>query len=155
MKKIPLNVLEEKEKYTSNKTLNHAFLRLKSLIDELNRRDLSKEVISEINQQIDELNSFTGSDKNTRQQILKTQQKIISVLREKMKIVPKNFYRNIWMALGIGAFGLPMGVAYGLLLDNMAFMAIGLPLGLPIGLGIGIAMDKKAAKEGRQLDFDV
>ncbi|MBT8222071.1 MAG: hypothetical protein KJN96_02760 [Eudoraea sp.] len=59
------------------------------------------------------------------------------------------------MALGMAVFGVPMGVAFGAALDNMAFLGIGIPIGMAIGIAIGTAMDEQAKKEGRQLDIDL
>ena len=58
------------------------------------------------------------------------------------------------MALGMAAFGVPLGVAFGTSLDDMSFLAIGLPIGMVIGLAVGSGMDKKALEEGRQLDVE-
>jgi hypothetical protein len=46
------------------------------------------------------------------------------------------------------AIGIPIGVVFGSILDNMAYLSIG----LPIGLATGSSMDQKALKEGRQLN---
>jgi hypothetical protein len=43
-----------------------------------------------------------------------------------------------------------MGTALG----NMGFIGVGIGMGLAIGIAIGTDMDKKARKEGRQLDFE-
>jgi hypothetical protein len=59
------------------------------------------------------------------------------------------------MALGIAVYGVPLGLAFGVSLDNMAFLGIGIPIGLAIGIGVGNGMDKKALKEGRQLDLEI
>jgi len=48
-----------------------------------------------------------------------------------------------------------MGVVFGIMVDNMAYLGIGLPLGLAIGAAVGSNMDKKAKEEGRQLDVEV
>ena len=55
----------------------------------------------------------------------------------------------------MSAFGMPLGVAFSVALDNFAFIGIGLPIGMSIGMALGAGMDKKAAKEGKQLDFKV
>lgn len=55
----------------------------------------------------------------------------------------------------MAAFGVPLGVALGLILDNMGLIGIGLPIGMLIGLAVGAHMDKKALDEGRQIDFEI
>lgn len=61
----------------------------------------------------------------------------------------------MWLAVGMAAIGIPFGVVFGISLDNMSFLGIGIPIGMGIGIAIGTAMDKKARDEGRQLDLEV
>lgn len=82
-------------------------------------------------------------------------QRMVNTLEKEVKLVPKNHYRNRWLALGMAAFGLPMGVVFGISLGNMAFLAIGLPIGMAIGIAVGTGLDKKASEEGRQLDVEI
>jgi hypothetical protein len=81
-------------------------------------------------------------------------QHILKLVQEKLNWVPKDFYRNQWMALGLSVFGLPLGVVMGLALDDMTYMAVFFPLGMVFGMGIGAGLDKKAVEEGRVLDLD-
>ena len=81
--------------------------------------------------------------------------RILKLIEKEQKLVPKNIYRNRWLAIGMSAFGIPFRVAFGISLGNMAFLAIGLPLGMAIGIAIGAGMDKKAFEEGRQLDLEI
>ena len=55
----------------------------------------------------------------------------------------------------MSAFGIPLGVAFGASLDNMAFLGIGIPIGMAIGMAVGAGMDKKAFEEGRQLNLEI
>lgn len=61
----------------------------------------------------------------------------------------------MWLAAGLATFGLPIGIAFGFLLANMAFLGIGLPIGMTIGMALGASMDKQAEAEGRQLDVEI
>lgn len=83
------------------------------------------------------------------------QTEILKFVEKELKIVPKNYYRNLWVALGMSAFGLPLGVAFGLSIGNMGLMALGLPIGMAIGVLVGSSMDKKALEQGRQLDIEI
>ncbi|MFW5708571.1 MAG: hypothetical protein ACOC12_11640, partial [Bacteroidota bacterium] len=83
------------------------------------------------------------------------QANIFSFLEKELKLVPANYYRNTWLAIGMAAFGLPIGAAFGILTGNIALIGIGLPIGLAVGMALGSEMDKKAAEEGRQLDLSV
>lgn len=123
-------------------------------IEELKTRELPEKQIEYINREIDQLNTIKSSDKKYVRQVRKSQADIIRHLKEEIKLVPKNYYRNLWLAVGMAAFGIPMGVAYGAALDNMAFIGVGIPLGMVIGIAIGVSMDKKAAKEGNQLNWE-
>ncbi|MAM30687.1 MAG: hypothetical protein CMC13_16865 [Flavobacteriaceae bacterium] len=96
----------------------------------------------------------TIQDSAYKKQLLKSRTKILRILEKELKLVPKNYYRNLWLALGMSVFGIPMGAAFGVALDSMAFLGIGLPIGMVIGMAVGSEMDKKAAKENRQLNID-
>ncbi|OYX91405.1 MAG: hypothetical protein B7Y76_14205, partial [Sphingobacteriia bacterium 35-40-5] len=80
---------------------------------------------------------------------------IVKLVENKHKIVPKNYYKKLWMVLGMSAFGIPVGVAFGLSIGNLGMLGVGLPIGMGIGVAVGTSMDNKALKEGRQLDFEV
>ena len=81
--------------------------------------------------------------------------KIIKLLEKELKIVPKNYYRNLWFIVGMSVFGLPLGVAFGISIGNLGLLGIGLPIGMVIGIAVGSGMDKKAHKEGRQLNIEI
>ena len=90
-----------------------------------------------------------------KKQLRKTQTSILSKIEKELKLVTKNHYRNTWLAVGMAAFGIPLGVAFGASLGNMAFLGIGLPIGMIIGMAVGTNMDTKAFDEGRQLDLEI
>lgn len=87
-----------------------------------------------------------------RKKINKVYFKIVNLVVQKVKLVPKQYYQNLWLAVGMSAFGIPIGVAFSVALDNFAFIGLGLPIGLSMGIAVGVGLDKKAEKEGRQLD---
>lgn len=124
-----------------------------NLLSELRRRTLPDAIVAYINSGIDLVNST--SDIGLKNQIKKTQADILKLLEKELKLVTQNHYRNFWMAVGTAGFGLPLGVVYGSLVHNMGMMAIGLPFGLVIGMAVGSSMDKKALKEGRQLNIEI
>jgi F0F1-type ATP synthase assembly protein I len=129
------------------------YFQFKKLIEEIKKKELSSEVIAFINENIEELN--LTREENLKKQLKKKQAKIITQLEKKLKVVPKNHYRNTWLAIGMSVFGIPLGVALGTSLDNMAFLGIGLPIGMAIGVAIGTGMDQKAFEEGKQLDINL
>ncbi len=135
--------------------LTNIFVQFETLIQELGKKDLPEEIINSINYQIEQINALDDSCKQLKKQIKKRQVVIIHLIEKKLKIVPQNYYRNMWLAIGIAVFGVPIGTLFGLSLDNMAFLGIGMPIGISIGIAIGYAMDKKAYDEGRQLEFSM
>jgi hypothetical protein len=135
--------------------LHEIYALFKKLLIELEKRELPDEIIIVINTDIDEINSAATSGIELKKLIKLKLRRILKLLEKKLKLVPKNYYRSMWMVLGMVVYGLPIGTSFGISLGNMAFIGIGLPMGLAIGIGVGDAMDKKAIKEGRQLDLEV
>ena len=135
--------------------LEKHFVQLQDLLSVLRKRQLPTEIITSINRDVQHINSFSGADRDLLRFARSSQTRILKQLEKEMKIVPKNHYRNLWMVLGMSAFGLPLGMIYGLMLDNLAFFSIGLPIGMGVGTMIGMAMDKRAGKEGRQLELEI
>lgn len=125
------------------------------LLNELRSRDLPTSMIESINQQVGLVHSSGTEEKTFAKQLSKSQSIVLKQLEKEHKIVPKNYYRTIFMSIGMAGIGIPMGVAFGLAIGNLAFLGIGLPIGLAIGIAIGTAKDKKAADEGKQLDVEI
>ena len=128
---------------------------LAKLMNELRKRDLPPDLVSSINQGIAFLNNFLGSNQSLLKQVRTVELRILKLIEKELKLVPKNSYRTRWMVIGMSAFGVPIGMAFGAGLGNMAFLAIGIPFGMSIGIAIGTLMDKKALEEGRQLDIEI
>ncbi len=147
--------LNRRELSDSNKKLVAAFDQFDNLLTRLRKKELPEDIVATINREIVKINSVTDSDKDKTKQLQKSQTDILRLLEKQLKLVPINYYRNTWLALGMTAFGIPLGVAYGSITGNMAFLAIGLPIGMALGIAIGVGMDKKALKEGRQLDIEI
>lgn len=152
---MKIKELDKREITDSNKKLVVAFSQFDNLLTQLNKRELPEDIASTINIEIDKINEVADLDKKLRKQIRSSQTSIIRLLEKQLKLVPINYYRTTWLALGMTAFGIPLGVAYGSITGNMAFIGIGLPIGMALGIAVGTGMDKKAMKEGRQLDIKV
>ncbi len=127
---------------------------MQALIIALNKKEIPTEISTQINEDINMINFFVGSDTEFKKTVNKTYNKTIKLLEQKLKLVTKNHYRTQWLAIGMTVFGMPMGIAFSAALDNYAFIGIGLPIGMVIGMALGSEMDKKAEKEDRQLDLD-
>jgi len=132
-----------------------AYEQFERLILEIKKKKLPEEIELVINKHITQLNSITDTDKTLRNEIRKEQSKIVGMLAQKLKIVPINYFRKTWFVLGMTVFGIPIGAAFGLSLNNMAYLGIGLPVGMSIGLAMGSRIDNKAKEEGRQLDIEL
>lgn len=152
-----MNIIELKERQniSDNIKLSRIYVQLGELLKELKNKELTPEIIKSINHDIEELNSTFLINNELRNLAKRKQTKIIKVVEKELKIVPKNYYRNLWLVVGMSAFGLPIGVAFGLSIGNIGLLGIGLPIGMGIGIAIGSGMDKKAFEEGRQLDIEI
>jgi hypothetical protein len=146
--------LNGREEFLSSVKLADLQNHVTKLLGLLRERELPDYVVDRINEGVTKINEFKGDYKELGKLILKFSRETLTFLEKELKLVSKNHYQNQWMAIGLAAFGVPLGVAFGTSLGNMAFMGIGLPIGLALGLGVGASMDKKALGEGRQLDID-
>ena len=150
-----MDIINLVEKLDSDIKLNRAYTQLGELLKELNNKGLPNEIINSINMDVEELNSTPIPELEFKKLLVKKQTKIITLLEKELKIVPKEYYRKLWLTLGMATFGLPIGLAIGIAVGNIGLLAIGLPIGIGIGSVVGSKMDKKAANEGRQLDLEI
>lgn len=150
-----LNPLTERPNLSSDPKLNGLYLQFGLLLNELNQKELSQNLITSINADVEQMNQSNSTGNEFKKLIKQKQTTILKQVEKEHKFVPKNYYRNLWMLLGFTAFGLPIGVAFGLSMGNIGLMAIGLPIGMGIGSLVGTQMDKKALKEGRQMDLEI
>ena len=147
--------LIERQNISENLNASNAYQQLGKLLNALEVKELPTETVDLINNEIEELNSISEIDKYFVKAIKKNENNVIKLIEKKHKIVPINYYRKLWMILGMSAFGIPMGLVFGLSIGNFGMLGIGLPIGMAIGVGVGSSMDKKAFNQGRQLDFEV
>lgn len=152
---MKISALKKRPGIEGNTKLKNLYSQFGQLLKELRQKNLTDTLVESINSEINHLNSLDNSVPNLRGTIIKIQTKTLRLVEKETKIVPKSYYRNLWTALGMVTFGLPIGVAIGLSLKNMGLLAIGLPIGLVLGILVGNALDKKALKEGRQLEIDI
>ncbi|MCP9198832.1 hypothetical protein MKO06_02870 [Gramella sp. GC03-9] len=132
------------------------YFQLSRLIDELEERKLPGNLVSQLNNHIDQLNDAKFETNRKELKFLNKQKHaILKLLERQAKLVPVNYYRNMWLALGMSVFGLPLGVAFSSFLGNTAFIGIGIPIGMGIGIAIGTEKDKKARQEARQLNQEI
>lgn len=147
--------LKSKPAYKTNEELKQKFLEFKKLIVAMKKKKIPAEQIEEINAEMELINTFDGDEAALLKQYKNSLAGIISMLESKLSLVPKGYYRNKWMAIGIALFGVVLGTVFGVVMDNMAFIALGIPFGVGIGLAIGRRKDKKAFDNGNQLDIEI
>ncbi|MFZ9003561.1 MAG: hypothetical protein ACO20F_08665 [Robiginitalea sp.] len=149
-----LKPLRDRGDLNPGKRTQEKIQNFRELLLALEDRGLTQAVVQALNLKIRALNEMQGPEKEYRKALVNTEYKILKFLEKEHKIVPKNHYQKTWLALGMTVFGVPIGVAMGTALGNMGFIGVGIGMGLAIGIAIGTDMDKKARKEGRQLEFE-
>jgi hypothetical protein len=152
---MSITALRQRPDIQSNSKLDKMYVQFNQLLGELSRKSIPDEVVSVINTEVDAINASTPAGNELQKILKKKQTEIVTLVEKKLKIVPKNYYRMLWLPVGMAAFGLPLGVGFGIALSSMAFLGLGLPIGMAIGMAVGSGMDKKAAAEGRQLDVEI
>lgn len=152
-----MNIIELKERqnFSTDTKTNRIYIQLGELLNQLRKRNLPENIIESVNQDIEVVNAASLIGNDFRKLVKQKQNKIIKLLEKDLKVVPKNYYRNMWLALGMSVFGLPIGVAFGASIGNMGLLGVGLPIGMAIGALVGSKMDKKALEEGRQLNIEI
>lgn len=140
--------------FTDNKSTK-IYSQFGELLNELRKRELTLNIENFINDCIDQINSPTLTEAQLTKFIKQKQSSILKQVEKELKIVPKNYYRNLWMLFGFTAFGLPIGAIFGLSVGNIGLLGLGLPIGMAIGLVVGSMLDKKALNEGRQLNIEI
>ncbi len=152
---MEITELNKRPTIENNSRLYRKYFQFEKLLNELKTKELTNAIVRSINEDIKQLNTVTNSEQDLGKQLRKRQARILRTIEKELKLVPKNHYRNTWLALGMSAFGIPLGVAFGVSFGNMAFIGIGLPIGMTIGIAVGTSMDKKAIESGKQLDLEI
>lgn len=147
--------LNQRPNIDQNNKLNKKYIQFEKLLSELKKKELTSEVVSAINNNIDHVNSMTEAENELGKKLRRAQSIILKLIEKEHKLVTINHYRNIWLALGMSVFGIPLGVAFGASLGNMGFIGIGFPIGMVIGIAVGTSLDKKASVNGKQLDLEI
>lgn len=147
--------LSNKQNNFTDDKLAKIYAQFGELLNELRKRELPLNMDNSVNEYVDQINSSALSETELAKLIKQKQTSILKQLEKELKVVPKNYYRNIWMLFGMSGIGLPIGVVFGLSIGNIGLLGIGLPIGMAIGLAIGALLDKKALNEGRQLNIEI
>ncbi|MEM7369061.1 MAG: hypothetical protein AAF587_10720 [Bacteroidota bacterium] len=145
--------LKDRPTLDQHPKLQAAYQKAQLLIDALNAKDIPLETEMSIREEIQKIDAYTGPEKGLAKVLRKGQRTILAIVRKETGLVSKGFYRTLWMSLGMTVFGLPLGMAYAIAMNNFGLFAIGLPIGMGIGIAVGSGMDSKAAKDGKQLEW--
>ena len=138
----------------SDKKIKQKYSYFEKLIEAISQKDLPDDITLKVNQEVELLNASKGTEKQLKEQLSKSKMKLYKLLEKEVKIVPRSFYSTKWLAIGMAGFGIPLGIIFGISMDNMSLIGIGLPIGFTTGIAIGRRLDQKASDEGRQLDID-
>ena len=150
---MPLTPLTSRPSFESNPKLAKTAQNLSTLLTAIEEKNIPESVEIKINEIIAGVNNFSGPNPELVKQLKSAQSAILKLLESELGLVAKNHYQLQWLALGMAVFGIPMGVAFGMSLGNLAFLGIGLPIGMAIGIAIGNQKDKEAAENRKQLDW--
>jgi len=147
--------LNNKQINTTDAKQSKIYAQFGELLNELRKREAPENIEKSVNDHVDEINSSTLTGNQLTKFITQKQASLLKQIEKELKVVPKNYYRNLWMLFGFTGIGLPIGVAFGLSIGNIGLLGIGLPIGMAIGLAIGASLDKKALTQGRQLNIEI
>lgn len=152
-----MNIIELREKQiaAADAKLQATYLQFEAVLRELKMKELPADSMMRINERVEVVNTSSLTGKELKKLIKEQETIILKQVAKETKLVPKNYYRNLWTLFGISGIGLPIGVAIGLSADNIGLLGVGLPIGMSIGFSIGMLLDKKALAEGKQLNIEI
>ncbi|MGD1845575.1 MAG: hypothetical protein ACFB10_09310 [Salibacteraceae bacterium] len=150
---MPLHALQLKTDGQSSTQLLKWVDAWEKLWQELENRELTERVAASLNADIAALNQDHGIDKDRTKALRKHYNAAIQLLVKEMKLTPLNYHRDTWFVIGLAAFGTPLGIIVSFSLNSFAYIGLGFPFGMGLGMLLGMQMDKKAAREGRQLNL--
>jgi hypothetical protein len=146
--------LNQRNSIVNNLKEKNSYDQLQQLLTAVAEKDIPSVVIEKINLVINSLNNIEEGNAKFQKMIKKAEADILKLLDKELKIVPINHYKKLWMVLGMSAFGMPLGVAFGISMGNLGLLGIGLPIGMGLGVFFGLSQDKKALAQGKQLAFE-
>lgn len=146
--------LDKRSELDLNEKLKRKFLLFEKLINELAKKQLPDALLIFLNEHIKKVNETKITGGALKIQLKRSQYQILKKVERELKLVVKNHYRNMWLGVGM-ALGVAFGSVLGTGSGNMSLLAIGLPIGMAVGIAYGTNLDKKAKKEGKQLDLEL
>jgi len=91
---MEIKELNKRPNIEQTKKLTNKYVYFENLINELKKREIPSEVAKSINKNIEDINSFYGSNKDLLKQIRKSQSYTYKLIEKELKLVPKNLFRS-------------------------------------------------------------
>jgi len=142
------------EKIGANPKLIKAYNAIEQLIEALNKKEVSKNVLESINSKVKEINAFSGDHKRLTKLIKKSDKDIQDLVETEFGWVKKSYYQSLWMVYGMLA-----GAVFSTVFTQLGFVetwssyGLAIPMGLIFGMLAGKNKDTQAKKDGLQLDL--
>ena len=89
--------LIERPNISENLKASNAYQQLGKLLNTLEVKELPAETVDLINQEIEQLNSIAGIDIYFLKATKEKENIVIKLVEKKHKIVPKNYYKKLWI----------------------------------------------------------
>lgn len=127
---------------------------LQNLLDALQDKAIPDEAISKINAETKRAEACDTTGRDLRSCIREAKNNVLKISTKELRMFPRNYHRKMWLVLGMGVFGLPIGTALGIGTGNFGLLGFGLPLGLALGYVFGTYLDKKISHQNNVLDVE-
>jgi hypothetical protein len=150
-----MTTLIERSNLAANSKAALQYNQFAALLRALEEKNLPENITKFIHEEVQLVNAIADDTKGFTGAIKAAETKVVRQVEKQLKIVPKNYYRKLWLVLGMSSFGIPFGVVFGMSIGNIALLGTGLPIGMGIGVLIGTKLDNKAYQEGRQLNIEL
>lgn len=147
--------IQRKKGTENHKTLSGAYQKIESIIEALDQKTIPERELISINDRVEKINSFNGSDKDLVKLLKKSYREILTLLDEQLNLVLKHHFRAQWLFYGTIA-----GAALTTVVTSVGWTTLNglgslvLPLVVAAGIVIGIAMDNNARISGRQIEIE-
>ncbi len=128
---------------------------MRDILKDLRERSLPGRVVDRVNLLVADMNDAIAADHVDRKRMERNVRQLLRLLEKEVELVPRNHHSNLWRGLGIAVFGVPLGLAVGSSVGEIGLVGLGLPVGVVFGTAVGILLDRKAHREGRQLDVEM
>ena len=153
---MKIESLKRRKGTEKNKKINNAYDKMQRLIEALDKKDIPSDVLTTINEHIESINSFNGTEKELTKIVNKTYKHVLNFIEKDLNLVPKNHFRALWILYGSLAGVVLTSIFTNFYFVNLDGLAISiLPIAVAVGIIFGTVMDNNARKKDRQIDLVV